>query len=62
MSNYCLHIVDTNKCDSLALKKETDSRDISDNGSDDEPLEDDYYWSEGDECWKPNPNKDGTVH
>ena len=47
---------------SSAMCREDDPKDITDEQSDDDPLEDDYYWSEDEGCWKPNLPKDGTVY
>ena len=33
------------------MHKEDDPKDITDEQSDDDPLEDDYYWSEDEGCW-----------
>ena len=38
------------------MEKEVDSDDDSD-----ELKEDDYYWCEEEDCWKPNESEDGTV-
>ena len=46
----------------LNLEKDLDSDDQCDDDSEDDLKEDDYYWSEGDDYWKPNPKTNGNSY